>query len=93
MKSKKYLILKIKYIFLRDSYVCPRWIFIFHGDQAQINSVKGRFLEPYYQNLLENQRGNTGKKLRTIFHTYYKNLLEIKNKVSRPKVKDIFSFL
>ena len=43
MKSKsiywKYLLLKIKYIFLRDSYVCTRWIFIFGSDQAQINSV------------------------------------------------------
>ncbi len=35
----KYLLLKIKYIFLRDSYVCTRWIFIFDSDQAQINSV------------------------------------------------------
>ncbi len=35
----KYLLLKIKYIFLRDSYVCTRWIFMFDGDQAQINSV------------------------------------------------------
>ena len=44
MKSKsiywKYLLLKIKYIFLRDSYVCTRWIFIFDSDQAQINSVQ-----------------------------------------------------
>ncbi len=43
MKSKsiywKYSLLKIKYIFLRDSYVCTRWIFIFDSDQAQINSV------------------------------------------------------
>ncbi len=43
MKSKslywKYLLLKIKYIFLRDSYVCTRWIFIFDSDQAQINSA------------------------------------------------------
>jgi hypothetical protein len=31
--------LKIKYIFLRESFVCPRWIFIFDSDQAQINSV------------------------------------------------------
>ena len=30
---------KIKYIFLRDSYVCPRWIFIFDSDQEQINSA------------------------------------------------------
>ncbi len=35
----KYVLLKIKYIFLRDSYACPRWIFIFDSDQAQINSV------------------------------------------------------
>jgi hypothetical protein len=35
----KYLLLKIKYIFLRDSYVCPRWIFIFDSYQAQINSA------------------------------------------------------
>ncbi len=44
VKSKsiywKYLLLKIKYIFLRDSYVCTRWIFIFNSDQAQINSVE-----------------------------------------------------
>jgi hypothetical protein len=44
VKSKsiywKYLLLKIKYIFLRDSYVCTRWIFIFDSDQAQINSVE-----------------------------------------------------
>ena len=33
------VLLKIKYIFLRDSYVCTRWIFIFDSDQAQINSV------------------------------------------------------
>jgi hypothetical protein len=43
VKSKsiywKYLLLKIKYIFLRDSYVCPKWILIFDNDQAQINSV------------------------------------------------------
>ncbi len=43
MKSKsiywKYLLFKIKYIFLRDSFVCTRWIFIFESDQAQINSV------------------------------------------------------
>ncbi len=43
MKSKsiyrKYFLLKIKYIFLRDSYVCTRWIFIFDSDQAQINSA------------------------------------------------------
>jgi hypothetical protein len=30
--------LKSKYIFLRDSYACPRRIFIFDGDQAQIKS-------------------------------------------------------
>ncbi len=35
----KYLLLRIKYIFLRDSYVCTRWIFIFDSDQAQIYSV------------------------------------------------------
>jgi hypothetical protein len=43
VKSKniywKYLIPKIKYIFLRVSYVCPRWIFIFDSGQAQTNSV------------------------------------------------------
>jgi hypothetical protein len=43
VKSKsiywKYLLLKIKCIFLRDSYVCTRWIFLFDSDQAQINSV------------------------------------------------------
>ncbi len=43
VKSKniwwKYLLLKIKYIFFRDSYVCPTWIFMFDSDQAQINSV------------------------------------------------------
>jgi hypothetical protein len=43
VKSKsiywKYVLLKIKYLFLRDSYVCTRWIFIFDSDQAQINSV------------------------------------------------------
>ncbi len=43
MKSKnilgKYLLLKIKYIFLRENNVCPRCIFIFDSDQAQINSV------------------------------------------------------
>jgi hypothetical protein len=39
-KKKKYLLLKIKYIFLRDSYVCTRWIFIFDSDQAQINSAE-----------------------------------------------------
>jgi hypothetical protein len=43
VKSKsiywKYVLIKIKYIFLRDSYVCTRWIFIFDSDQAQINSV------------------------------------------------------
>jgi hypothetical protein len=31
--------LYIKYIYLRDSFVCPRQIFIFDSDQAQINSV------------------------------------------------------
>jgi hypothetical protein len=36
-----YLFLKIKHIFLRDSYVCPRCIFIFDSDQAQINSAVG----------------------------------------------------
>jgi hypothetical protein len=35
----KYLLLKVKYIFLRESYVCTRCIFIFDSDQAQINSV------------------------------------------------------
>jgi hypothetical protein len=35
----KYLLLKITYIFLRDSYACPSWIFIFDSDQAQINSA------------------------------------------------------
>jgi hypothetical protein len=35
----KYLLLKIKSIFLRESYVCPRCIFIFDSDQAKINSV------------------------------------------------------
>jgi hypothetical protein len=43
VKSKsiywKYVLLKIKYISLRDSYVCTRWIFIFDSDQAQINSA------------------------------------------------------
>ncbi len=43
VKSKniqwKYLLLKIRHIFLRDSYVCPRCIFIFDSDQTQINSV------------------------------------------------------
>ncbi len=43
MKSKsiywKYVLLKIKYIFLRDCYVCTRWILIFKSDQAQINSA------------------------------------------------------
>ncbi len=43
VKSKniywKYLLLKTKHIFLRDSYVCPICIFIFDSDQAQINSV------------------------------------------------------
>ncbi len=44
VKSKsiywKYVLIKIKYIFLRDSYVCTRWIFIFDSDQAQINRVR-----------------------------------------------------
>ncbi len=43
VKSKsiywKYVLLKIKYIFLRDSYVCTRWIFIIDSDQAQLYSV------------------------------------------------------
>jgi hypothetical protein len=42
VKSKnilwKYLLLEIKYIFLRDSYFCPTWIFICDSDQALINS-------------------------------------------------------
>jgi hypothetical protein len=33
--------IKIKYVFLRDSSVCPRWIFIFINNQAQINSALG----------------------------------------------------
>ncbi len=45
VKSKniqwKHLLHKIKYVFLRDSYVCPRWIFIFISNQAQINSALG----------------------------------------------------
>jgi hypothetical protein len=42
----KYLLHKIKYIFLRDSYAYPRWIFLLNSDQAQVNSVYG-FLKPY----------------------------------------------
>jgi hypothetical protein len=37
--QRKYFLLKIKYIFLRDSYACPRLIFIFDNDQAKINSA------------------------------------------------------
>jgi hypothetical protein len=29
----------IRYLFSRNSYVCPIWIFKFDTDQAQINSV------------------------------------------------------
>ncbi len=29
----------LKYLFSRNSYVCPIWIFIFDTDQSQINSV------------------------------------------------------
>jgi len=46
VKSKsiywKYLLLKIKYIFLRDSFLCTRWIFIFDSEQAKINSAVAR---------------------------------------------------
>ncbi len=49
VKSKnilwKYLLLKINNIFLRDSYVCLRCIFIFDSDQAQINSVQDKQLQ------------------------------------------------
>jgi hypothetical protein len=43
-KSKKKLSWKHslpvnKYLFLRNIYVCPLWIFIFDTDQAQNNSV------------------------------------------------------
>jgi hypothetical protein len=44
VKSKsiywKYVLIKIKYIFLRDSFVCTIRIFIFDSDHAQINSVE-----------------------------------------------------
>ncbi len=56
MKSKsiywKYVLLKIKYIFLSDSYVCTRWIFIFDSDQAQINSAWSVALFLFYPDSL-----------------------------------------
>ncbi len=61
MKSKSiywnYVLLKIKYIFLRDSYVCTRWIFIFDSDQAKINSVGKR-----RQEAVKERRQDAGKK-------------------------------
>ncbi len=39
---------------LRDNYACPRWIFIFDSDQAQINSAAD----------IAQERGKNGAKQR-----------------------------
>jgi hypothetical protein len=37
--SWNHLLLKIKLLFSRKSYVCPKWIFIIDTEQGQINSA------------------------------------------------------
>ncbi len=39
---RKHLLPIIKYIFTRNSYVCPIWIFLFNSDQAQSNSEQSK---------------------------------------------------
>ncbi len=39
---QKHLLLKIKFLYLRNSYICPIWIFIFDTDRAQIYRVLRR---------------------------------------------------
>ncbi len=45
---QKHLLQKIKYIFLRDSYVCPRWIFIFVIDRHKLTVYKWMFEFPLW---------------------------------------------
>jgi hypothetical protein len=39
VETWKHLLPIMKYLFLRNSYVCPKWILIFDTDQAQ--SISG----------------------------------------------------
>jgi hypothetical protein len=49
----------IKYLFSRNVYVCPVWIFIFDTDQAQINSAAGKlFMKEWLMTFEQKKKHN-----------------------------------